>query len=456
MSANTSETAVALPSDARSNVATIDDAELKTDTRPVIRLGFWVLVVGFGLFLAFAAWAPLDEGVAAPATVSVESRRKTIQHMQGGVIREVLVKEGAEVKEGDVLMVLDDGATRAAFESIRQNYLAQRAQEGRLLAEASGAASINFHADLQNSNEPLVLQHKTVQQQLFASRRAALSAEIAAATQAIAGMQGQIEGMTQMLESRRNQAALQTRQLAGVKSLADDGFAPRNQALQLEQTQAELRTSLTELEANVERVKSSIAEQRLRIAQRQQEFIKEVSSQLADVRREVQANQERLGAVTTELGRTQIKASVSGQVIGISVSGVGGVVTPGQRLMDILPRGEVLLLDAKVQPQVIDRIKVGDTAEVRFQAFANSPQLVVHGKLVSLSGDAVSEAVGNQLRSYYLARVELTPAGLKALGTRVMQPGMSADVLIKTGERSMLTYLLHPLLKRVAASMTEE
>ena len=456
MSANTSETAVALPSDARGNVATIDDAELKTDTRPVIRLGFWVLVVGFGLFLAFAAWAPLDEGVAAPATVSVESRRKTIQHMQGGVIREVLVKEGAEVKEGDVLMVLDDGATRAAFESIRQNYLAQRAQEGRLLAEASAAPSISFHADLQNSNEPLVLQHKTVQQQLFVSRRAALSAEIAAATQAIAGMQGQITGMTQMLESRRNQAALQTQQLAGVKSLADDGFAPRNQALQLEQSQAELRTSLTELEANVERVKSSIAEQRLRIAQRQQEFIKEVSSQLADVRREVQANQERLSAVTTELGRTQIKASVSGQVIGISVSGVGGVVTPGQRLMDILPRGEVLLLDAKVQPQVIDRIKVGDTAEVRFQAFANSPQLVVHGKLVSLSGDAVTEAVGNQVRNYYLARVELTPAGLKALGTRVMQPGMSADVLIKTGERSMLTYLMHPLLKRVAASMTEE
>ena len=456
MSANTSETAVALPSDARGNVATIDDAELKTDTRPVIRLGFWVLVVGFGLFLAFAAWAPLDEGVAAPATVSVESRRKTIQHMQGGVIREVLVKEGAEVKEGEVLMVLDDGATRAAFESIRQNYLAQRAQEGRLLAEVSAAPSISFHPDLQNSSEPLVLQHKTVQQQLFVSRRAALSAEIAAATQAIAGMQGQITGMTQMLESRRNQAALQTQQLAGVKSLADDGFAPRNQALQLEQTQAELRTSLTELEANVERVKSSIAEQRLRIAQRQQEFIKEVSSQLADVRREVQANQERLSAVTTELGRTQIKASVSGQVIGISVSGVGGVVTPGQRLMDILPRGEVLLLDAKVQPQVIDRIKVGDTAEVRFQAFANSPQLVVHGKLVSLSGDAVTEAVGNQVRNYYLARVELTPAGLKALGTRVMQPGMSADVLIKTGERSMLTYLMHPLLKRVAASMTEE
>lgn len=464
MSANNPGAAVTLPKNPSPNpsanpstdVETIDDAELKTDTKPVIRLGFWVLVVGFGFFLAWAAWAPLDEGVAAPATVSVETRRKTIQHMQGGVIREVLVKEGAEVKAGDVLLVLDDGATRAGFESIRQNYLAQRAHEGRLLAEASGASSIVFHADLQGSTDPLALQHRSVQQQLFASRRGALAAEIAAANQSIAGMEGQIAGMKQMLESRRNQASLQARQLSNVKSLAEDGFAPRNQALQLEQAQAELRTSLTELEASAERVKSGVAETRLRIAQRQQEYVKEVSTQLAEVRREVQANQERLAAVTSELGRTQIKASVSGQVIGMVVSGVGGVVTPGQRLMDILPRGEALLLDAKVLPQLIDRVKVGDLAEVRFQSFANSPQLVVHGKLISLSGDAVSEAVGNVVQSYYLARVEITPEGLKSLGQRVLQPGMTADVLIKTGERSLLTYLMHPLLKRVAASMTEE
>ena len=195
---------------------------------------------------------------------------------------------------------------------------------------------------------------------------------------------------------------------------------------------------------------------RLRIAQRQQEYLKEVSSQLAEVRREVQANQERLAAVTAELERTQIKAPVAGQVIGLAITGPGGVVTQGQKLMEILPRGESLLLDAKVPPQVIDRIKVGDTTEVRFAGFANSPQLVVHGKLVSLSGDALTEAYGAAVHNYYLARVEITPDGLKALGNRVMQPGMTAEVLIKTGERSFLTYLLHPLTKRMAASMKEE
>lgn len=445
-----------VPESGGKDVVDLDDVEVKTDTRPIIRLGFWVLVVGFGLFMLWAAFAPLDEGVSAPATVSIETRRKTIQHMQGGVVQSVAVKEGQQVKQGDVLVVLDDATTKAAHAAIRQNYLAQRAFEGRLLAEVSGAASISFHPDLAGSQDPQALQHMQVQQQLFRSRRAAQAAEIAAARQAITGLEGQIVGMQQMLESRKAQSVLQSRQLTNVQGLAEEGFAPRNQALALEQAQAELRSSVAELQTNIQRTQSSIAETRLRIAQREQEYLKEVSAQLADVRREVQGNEERLAAITAELARTQIKAPVSGQVIGLAVSTGGGVVTPGQRLMDIVPQGESLLLDAKVPPYVIDRVKVGEQTEVRFSAFANTPQLVVHGRVVSLAGDAITEQIGGGVMSYYLARVELTPEGLKALGERSLQPGMTAEVLIKTGERSLLTYLLHPLIKRVAAAMTEE
>jgi protease secretion system membrane fusion protein len=319
-----------------------------------------------------------------------------------------------------------------------------------------GAPAITFHRDLLDKGDTVSALHMSVQQQVFASRRAAQAAELSAAHQSIIGMEGQVAGTKQMLESKLSQQALQARQLAGVKSLADDGFAPRNQALQLEQNQAEMRSAIADLETTQQRVMSAIAETRLKIAQRQQEYVKEVSSQLADVRKDVQANEERLTAITAELGRTQIKAPVGGQVIGLAVSGAGGVVTPGQRLMDILPRGESLLLDAKIPPNVIDRIKVGDLVDVRFTTFANSPQLVVHGKLVSLSGDAVSENLGNAVHSFYLGRVEITPEGLKALGTRVVQPGMTAEVLVKTGERSLLTYLMHPLLKRVASAMKEE
>jgi len=453
---NTIAQTAARPAQGATEVTDVDELARRTDTRSPIRLGFWVLIVGFGLFLLWAGFAPLDEGVSAPATVSIETRRKTIQHLQGGVVQSVAVKEGQQVKRGDTLVVLDDGTTRAVFEAARQNYLMQRALESRLLAEVAGAGSITFHPDLLAKQDDFATQHMKVQQQVFASRRAAQGAEIAAAQQSIIGLEGQISGMTRMLESRRAQASLQSRQLANVKGLAEEGFAPRNQALQLEQAQAELNTSLADLETNIQRQRSSVAETRLRIAQRQQEFIKEVSTQLGDVRREVQANQERLAAVQADLGRTQLRAPVDGQVVGLALSGVGGVVTPGQRVMDIVPRGESLLLDVKVPPSVIDRVRAGDLAEVRFSNFANSPQLVVQGKLLSLSGDAVSEQVGAQVMTYYLGRVEITAAGLKELGDRHMQPGMQGEVLIRTGERTLLTYLLHPLTKRVAAAMTEE
>ncbi len=439
------------------NVTDVEAVELPTDTRGPIRLGFWVLIVGFGLFLAWAAWAPLDEGVSAPATVSVEMRRKTIQHLQGGVIKTVAVGEGQKVKKGDELVVLDDAAVRASFEQIRQNYLAQRAVESRLLAEMAGKSTIDFHPDLSRANDAVAQQLMAAQRQVLAARQAAMRAEMAAGQQSIAGYNNQVAGLEQMLRSRRQQAQLQSRQLAGVQTLSAEGFAPVNQALMMEQQQAELASSMTDLETNALRARSAAAEVSLRLAQRQQEYLREVSGWLSDVRKEVAANQERFAAVSAELARMVIRSPVDGQVVGLALAQAGGgVVTPGQKLMDIVPEGETLLLDAKVPPSVIDRIKAGEMAEVRFSSFADSPTLVVHGRLVSLGGDAMTEQMGAQVMSYYLARVELTPEGIKALGGRQLQPGMPAEVLIKTGERSLLTYLLHPFLKRVAAAMTEE
>lgn len=427
-----------------------------TDTAAPIRLGFWSLIVGFGVFLAWAIWAPLDEGVPAPATVAVESRRTTIQHIQGGVVRERLVKDGDVVQAGAVLVELDDASTRATFQSIRQNYLAQRATESRLLAEIAQARDITFHADLLKADDPLSKQFISVQKQIFESRRAAHNAELAAMREAITNSGLQLAGLRQVVEARRTQQALQAQQLAGVSSLAEEGFAPRNQALQLQQAQADLRSSLADLEASILRLQSTASEGRLRIAQRQQEFARESSGQLAELRREVQANEEKLAAVTVELDRMQIRTPVSGQVIGLAVGGPGSVVTNGQHLMDILPADANLKLDIKVPPQVIDRMKIGNEVEVRFASFAATPHLVVLGKLISLSGDAVTETVNGQTNSFYTGRVELTPAGLKALGNNIVQPGMTADVLIKSGERSLMTYLLHPLTKRLSASMTEQ
>ena len=354
-----------------------------------------------------------------------------------------------------LLVELDPATTRATYQGIRRTTCRSapwKAPAGRDLF----ARSINFHPDLLKGNDHLAAQFMTVQKQLFDARRAAHNAEVAAMREAITNNELQLAGLRQVVQARRAQQGLQTQQLAGVKALAEEGFAPRNQALQLEQSQAELRSSLADLEANILRLQSTAAEGRLRIAQRQQEFARESSATLAELRSEVQANEEKLAAITVELDRMQIKTPVAGQVIGLAVGGPGSVVTAGQHLLDILPADATLKLDVKVPPQVIDRMKIGNEAEVRFSSFAATPHLVVLGKLVSLSGDVITETNNGMSNTFYAARVELTPEGLKALGNNVVQPGMTADVLIKSGERSLMTYLLQPLVKRMAASMTEQ
>jgi protease secretion system membrane fusion protein len=369
----------------------------------------------------------------------------------------VLIKEGQQVKAGDVLVELNAAATKANFESIRQNYMAQRAAEGRLMAEISDLSAIRFHNDLlASSNDPVIKQHIVIQTELFNSRRSAFRNEIGATMEALAGLEAQQVGLKNQIESRSIQSAKQSEQLKNISELAAEGFVPRNQVLQLEQAEAELRSILSDLQANFVRNQRSIAELKLRLAQRKQEFTKDSATQLADVRREVQAGQERLSAISDDLGRVNIKAPIDGQVVGLILGSVGGVVSAGQKLMDIVPVNESMVLEAKIPTYVIDRVKASEITSVRFSAFAHSPELVIDGKVNSISGDVISENTMNGPISYYLARIEITPAGIKQLGDRVMQPGMQAEVLIKTGERTLLTYLLHPLTKRIASSLKEE
>jgi len=437
--------------------STMDCApELSVDTGRPMRTGYRVLGFGLGLFLVWAAFAPLDEGVPAPGTVMLDTKRKAVQHQQGGIVSEVLVGEGQMVQEGDTLIRLDAANMRANFESVKQNYMAFRAQEGRLLAEQLDQSDINFHPDLISAaDDPFVKQHMDNQLSLFHARRSGRKAEINAINESILGQQAILQSLRDVLPYRQEQLQLLFTELQGIKDLVSEGYAPRNRQSELERQHAEISANLADLHGNIARNTNTVAELRLRAVQRQQEFRQEVGSQLAEVRRQVEADGERLRAVSAELARTEIKAPTTGQVVGLNIQTVGGVVQPYQTLMDIVPENEVLLLEVNVPPHLIDRISLDDVVDVRFNNFSHSPQLVVEGKLVSISQDLLSDPRG-QIPPYYLARVVLTKTGMEQLSSRVMQPGMPAEVLIKTGRRSLLTYLLHPLVKRIASSLTEE
>ncbi|MFA6314271.1 MAG: HlyD family type I secretion periplasmic adaptor subunit [Sterolibacterium sp.] len=428
---------------------------LPTDTAQPARIGLWVLGIGFGGFLLWAGLAPLDEGVPTPGMVTIETKRKAVQHLSGGIVKQVFVKEGQFVKNGDPLIGIDDAVSLANYESVRQHYLTLRAMEGRLLAEQGGLGKIVFHPDLlKASGDGYIQQTMNNQQQLFQSRRMSLQADMDAIKESVQGQEASIQGAEGMLKARTSQLAFLQEELKGLRDLVKDGYAPRNKQLELERMAAEAMGSIADLQGNIMRARRAISEMKLRAIQRTQEYRKEVDTQLSDVRREVQADADKYKAVSQDLERTVLRAPSEGQVLGLTVQTVGAVIGPGQKLMDIVPRNEALLLETKVSPQFIDRVHPGLETDVRFSAFAHSPSLVVQGKVESISSDLITEPQTNM--SYYLARVSITPEGMKELGTRQMQAGMPAEVVVKTGERTVLTYLLHPLLKRMAASMKEE
>lgn len=417
------------------------------------KVGLWTLALAFGGFLLWAGLAPLDEGVPSSGMVAIDTKRKPVQHLTGGMVKEVLVHEGDVVTEGQVLARIDDAAARSAHEALRQHYLGLRAMEGRLEAENLGAKSIAFHSDLMTTpTDPLIEKLKFGQTQLFESRKDALLADLEVFEEGIQGQNAMLIAYKENIDNRRSQRTLLMEELGNTRELVKEGFAPRNRQLELERMVTEANTALADLQGNMTRISRSIRELQQRAISRKKEYRKEVEFQLTDVARDAQADALKLKLAADELGRTELKAPVSGQVMGLTVQTAGSVVQAGQKLMDIVPVDETLLLETHVAPNMIDQVRAGLPVDVRFTAFAHSPQLVVQGKVVSVSKDLNVEPTS----SYYLARVAITPEGRKSLGTRQMQPGMQVDVVFKTGERTLIDYLLHPLTKRLAAAMKEE
>lgn len=248
----------------------------------------------------------------------------------------------------------------------------------------------------------------------------------------LSAQQALLAGLASAEKNRAEQKRLVELELDGLRGLVEEGFAPKVQQLQLERTLADIKTAQTDLQTNKQRTQAAILE----------------------IQHQLKASEQKLEATEQELARLEVRASASGQVVGLSLQGEGSVVQPAQRLMDIVPKDQSLLIEARIPPQYIDRLEEGQPVNVRFANFSQSLQLVAKGKLLSVSGDVLADSADTQ--PYYLARVVLTEEGLKALGTRSLQPGMPAEVIILTGERTLLGYLLHPLTRRVAASLKEE
>ena len=429
--------------------------EAITDTRRPISIGLTILGVGLAVFLLWAFLAPLDEGVPAAGTVAVESKRKVVQHLTGGIVKKILVKESQEVEAGEPLVLLDDTTSKATFDALREQYYALQAQTDRLHAEAIKADKISFSQSLLDAaDDPVANQNMVSQRQLFLTRRAALQGELAILEASARTAEEQIRGVEAQARGKKEQLKFVREQLEGSRELAKEGYLPRNRWFEDERLAAELQASTTELQSQVVRATSMAFEAKQRLAQRQRDFQKEVETQYSDYRREAMVAAEKFRAAREDYVRTVIKAPVDGYVNGMGAFTEGSVITPAARLMEIVPKDEALILEVKIDPNIIDRVHVGLPVDINMHTFANDPGLVLEGVIESVSPDLIFENNPN-IPPHYLGRVRVTSEGLKKLGSRVLQPGMPAQVMIKTGERTLVQYLLKPLVMRVAASMKE-
>ena len=448
-------------SDGNADAVAIDAAKLQlvaedmsNPGRPT-RWGMWLLALGFGGFIVWAATAPIDEGVPAPGTVMVDTKRQAVQHLTGGIVREILARDAQHVKAGDVVMRFDDSVAKANYQSSRQQYFALRAQESRLEAEQKGATQITFHADLiAEQNDPVVTEHISLQRQLFVSRRNALLGEQAILEQNRNATREALNGVKAQLEGKQAQLKLVREQLEGTRQLAKDGYLPRNRWYDEERLAADLSASVGELTASIARVQSTLVEVELRISQRRREFLRDVETQLAETSRDAHVAGERWRATREELARLEVRSPADGVVVGLAAHTVGGVVGPGARIMDVIPAGVPLTLEVRVEPHLIDRVRADLPADVRIHAFIDAPDLVIEGRVISVSADLIVDPQPN-IPPYYLARVAVTPKGMKELGQRQLQPGMPAEVVIKTGERTLINYLVTPLIRRVSNAFRE-
>ena len=427
---------------------------LKTNPRPIILVALIGLMIGFGSFLVWASFAPLDEGVVAHGEVTVVSNKKAIQHQYGGTIREILVTEGTRVKKGQVLVRLNDGQPKANLASVRGEYYAALALEARLLAERSQAGAITFPREVASvSHLPEIADHLRTQRELFNARRGALQSEINILRENIEGMREYIRRLEELQVSHAKQMELLSIEMTSLRKLADQGYYPRTKLLEMERVLADLSGKRSENLGQIARSKMIMSEYQMTILRRKQEFLQDVETKLSEVQKKLGALREQYAATLDVLEKSEIKAPEAGTVVGLAVHTTGGVVMPGNTVMNIVPADEELIVEAKVMTADRDRIREKLKVNLMFLAFDIKKTPVIDGEVMLISADRFTDEVTRI--PYYLCRIQITPEGFRQLGNRNLQPGMPVQVVIKTGERTLMTYLVKPLFDRIAVSFKE-
>ena len=431
--------------------------EVNTDSGAYARFGWLIVLLGVGGFILWALFAPLDKGVPLQGTVASESNRKAVQYLAGGTVDEILVKDGDVVKAGQVLVRMNKVTASSQAEMARGQYISARATEARLLAERDGKASMTFPPALAAlKSDPRVISAVSLQEQLFSSRQSALRNDINATTASIAGLKAQIEGLKESRDGARAQIVIVKEQLENMRDLAKDGYVARSRMLEVERSFIQLNSTVSEVTGNLSRSQNQVLELTLRRSQREQEYQREVRALLADVQRDAESLSSRLKQLDYDLANVEVRSPVDGVVTSLAVFTRGGVIGSGYKLMDIVPSADSLIVEGQLPVNLVDKVHHGLPVELMFSAFNTNKTPHIPGQITQVAADrTVDERTG---MPYYKIRVKVSPEGAKIIAAKKLdiQPGMPVELFVKTGERTMMNYLLKPIFDRAKSALSED
>ncbi len=425
-----------------------------TSGRGPWRIGITVMVLTFGVFGLWAALAPLESAALAPGVVSVKGSRKNIEHLEGGIVKAILVKDGESVEAGQVLIQLDDTQASAQLEIAQAQYYLALARQARLAAERSGADTLPSLGPDVPIDDPRVQEALAAQQQLFRARLDARNGELSVLEQRVEQLASQARGLENVSEAKRELGDSYLDEISDLEGLLKEGFVDKQRLREIQRRLADVRGESAELASEAASLEIQIGETRLQKLQLEKDFQAAVVDELGDANAEINDLNERIRALEDQVRRTNITSPISGEVVGLSVTTLGEVVSPGESLLQVVPKAAELIIEAQVNPIDIDRVSNGQAANIRFTSFKSQTTPVIEGHLFSLSADAISDRDSGY--SYYLARVEIPAEERLRLGDAALVPGMPVEVLINTGSRTLLQYLTQPLRNAFARALIED
>ncbi len=427
------------------------------DAGAMARLGLWVLALGFGGFMLWAGFAPLDQGMAGSGTVVVSGERKIVQSLVGGAVQSILVRDGDLVQQGQPLVRFNSIQLQAQLDAAVGQWISARSQEARLTAERVEAERIEWPADLlARSTDPRLKPTMALHARLFETRRNELRTRRQMVEHELAALNGDLAGYNEIKRHQQARMAAQEQELVSFRELLGKGFISRSRVHEGEVLLGELGVDFSTAVSNISRTQQAINENRLKLLQIAETFRSEVEAQLTQVNVEAASLIERIKSLEFEVASASVLAPIEGQVMNVAIHTVGGVVPAGQRLMDIVPLQESWIVKARFPLMAADRLHPGLPVAVRFSSLQRVNTPVLTGKIATVSADQIIDE--QTLIPYYQATVQPDPAllgELERVGLQV-KPGMEVEVLVNTGERTLLNYLLRPIVERMSGALREE